>query len=503
MKTLLLAGVMLACAGATSAQSCDEFNTPEFFEGETLDPLFDCLDKGVSLTQTDAEGYTPLMNAVIGGTAYEVGLLLRWPSEEGDQDTLQAMLEATTHDGWSVMHVAAALAADAGSIIQIASYGGSALTENGGKDGWFDFGTGPLHLAAEREDGAPFVAALLSVGAMDARDQTDRNAADVAVTDDSLALLKKTLWRELPPTEIEPAAADCSNYLTREFFVDVNAEVAATCIARAMPGAADSNGNTALHFAAELATDPVIIDLIMEQVPVEEEEALVNRLNKNGLAPLHLAAKSNTQLGSIARLVGWGADPDLEVDRTDAQAGWRAVHYAAVRQDEARETIMMALIAGGADMRVQDKVGLSPLHLVMATAPDPFITTLILEGEIAQGWRIGARQLKVESGPLEGATALHVAASKDVDYDTVETLLRYGFDPDEADERGFTPLMTAAARAKDAGTFGLMLDVADDPCQATQGKSALQLARTNPALSAVDASGEQVSGVAMIEARCR
>ncbi|MDH2328845.1 hypothetical protein QCN27_18505 [Cereibacter sp. SYSU M97828] len=501
MKTLLLAGVMLACAGAASAQLCNEFNTPEFFRGESLDPLFECLKDGVSLTQTDRDGYNLLMNAVIGGTADDVASLLQWLLRSGDKDVLQEMLGATVTHGWNVMHIAAENA-DADKIILLVSFGADVSVQNKA-EGFVGFGSYPLHLAARHRDGAPAVAALLAFGADDIRDRLGRFAAQLAVTDDIRALLAMTTPGNRLPNDIEPAVADCSHYLTRKFFVDVTAEAAATCVTQAMPGAADSNGNTALHFAAELAQDSAIIDLIMQKVPVEDKEALVNRLNKDGLAPLHLAAQRTTQLGTIARLVGWGADPNLQVDRTDALAGWRAAHYAAARQDEDRRDIIMALIASGADMRVQDNAGFSPLHLVMATEPDPFVTTLVLEGESAQGWLIGARQLKVKSGPSEGATALHVAASHDVDYDTVETMLRYGFNPDAQDERGFTPLMTAAAWAKDASTFGLMLERSEDPCKETQGRSALALARANLALSTVDTSGQHVSGVAMIEGRCR
>jgi ankyrin repeat protein len=155
-------------------------------------------------------------------------------------------------------------------------------------------------------------------------------------------------------------------------------------------------------------------------------------VDKNGVTPLHLAAKTyceTTDYNSTELI-----DIILETGQCNINAvdndGWTPLHYAFEGSDSA--IIVPHLIEKGADPTIANKEGNTSLHLAASHEKTIETISLILENE----------QVDINSRNKNGMTALHHAIR--ISNVSVRYLLKKGADPNAADENGATPLHLAA-----------------------------------------------------------
>jgi len=167
-------------------------------------------------------------------------------------------------------------------------------------------------------------------------------------------------------------------------------------------------GDTALHIAAA-AHERVVA----EQLIANGAGARVR--NRRGAEPLHDAADGSpgaphwnpeAQRATIEYLIGEGADPNA-FDNSGVAALHRAVRTRSAGA-------VVALLEGGADVRLQNKRGSTPLHLAVQNTG------------------------RSDSGS---------AAAKDQQLQIISVLLRHGARPTDTDAKGKT--VAAAAMSDD------------------------------------------------------
>jgi ankyrin repeat protein len=167
-------------------------------------------------------------------------------------------------------------------------------------------------------------------------------------------------------------------------------------------------GDTALHIAAAAHQRAVAERLIARGAPIRAR-------NRRGAEPLHYAADGSpgatfwdpdAQRSTVEYLIGEGADPNVFDD-----SGVAALHRAVRTRSAAA---VLALLDGGADVRLQNKRGSTPLHLAVQNTG------------------------RSDSGS---------AAAKDQQMRIISLLLAHGARPTDKDAKGKT--VVAAATSED------------------------------------------------------
>lgn len=519
----------LAVLIATSAQAnvdCIKLNSPSAIQSIAWEDLTACLEGNPSIIGTqDGNGLNLVSTALKANIdPFMLYYLLSYVQEQ-DWHTV---FEAKDHKNRSFGHIVADEVKDPSTVFVLTSYGISMMEEQDSKGGWLDFGSSPLHLAAARADGWPILAALLATGNEQFPDQNNRTPLDVALSKPETAmnalLLADGRWPEIYRTTFEtdaPATAtDCSMFLTTEFFsAATEAQVVACVTGGAKLDSVDSDGNSALHLAAQASNDPWIIDYFLSQTA--DPQAMLTARNSKGMTALHLAASFSPSPDTVAHLIAWGADPDERSNGSDtwfsADRDTTPLHMAARREDDLREAVLLNLLAFGADTMAKTPVddeksggGRTALHLA-SLRPNPRVELMLLEAQYHQQSLVGdmvrgfqGRMVK-EITDDQGRTALHIVASKNGDWESVGLLLDYGFSVDTKDDEGSTPLMFAARYLEDAELFSLMLDQSEDACASSSAGATIESAvRQNPKLNTeqTDLSGKTISTLAKIKKLC-
>ena len=488
-NALRLADLLLA-SGAdpdiANHQGASPLHRAADYGPERVQPL---LDAGADIDLRDGSGATPLHAAE--GNAEVIGLLLA------------AGADARLIDDWgrSTLH-AAAIRSDSGAIASLVAAGADPHVRD-------LRGRTALHEAAERGTLAGGIVVLVAAGA-------DVNATDAAgntplhlawsraarargarfsggrhnIVDALLQLGADSTARN--DRGQLPNPAHCENWNTRSFTRAAPVPVFADCLASGREvNERNGAGDTPLLLAVSEWKADVATMLL-------EGGADPNGRNLQGLSQLHLAAtdlRGDTVLTAL--LLASGADPNMRDN-----SGGTPLHRAVRLQDpgitrillragaelDARDSqgqtplqwamnaggmngpVIEALGEAGADLRVVDLNGESPLHRAVALQDRVLITRLL---ELGADPNAGGR------------TALHRAAWGPASL--IRQLLDAGADPNARTVGGWAPLHSAAA-APDPGSLTVLLDAgADVNAGASDGETPLHRAVRSSVLPNVTA----------------
>jgi ankyrin repeat protein len=267
--------------------------------------------------------------------------------------------------------------------------------------------------------------------------------------------------------------------------------------------AADNKGRTPLHVAAEGGLGEMCLLLLDKGADLASQD-------KSGASPLHLAARE-AQTGAVDALLSRGADVnacdrrgqtplhvDVMEDRpiSPEKLNPNAFPPAPFNQTAQRLAILEKLLAKGANIEEQTKVGTTPLHIAAASGQDTLVTLLLDKGAKLEARENNGRTplfsalLKNQQNAAKilinrGADInakdgieqipLHVA-SEAAKSDIVEILLLKGTSVNAADRNKWTPLHSAAD--KGALTVGQLLiaNGADVRAADVSGRTPLHIA---------------------------
>jgi ankyrin repeat protein len=210
----------------------------------------------------------------------------------------------------------------------------------------------------------------------------------------------------------------------------------------------DSNGRTALHYAASSGNYPLVHLLVQSGADISAED--------RGETALHFAAKSWNDSGEIVQfLLDQGAD--IHAPGTEG----RTALHEAIREENLQ--VFRILLDRGACIECTDCGGSTALHFA-ARGGKVDIVQLLLD-----------RGASLEWADSRGSTALHIAAaSRDVN--TVQLLLDRGASLEEVNSNGSTALHCAAG-CGNVDTAQLLLDRgADIQAKTFEGETALHSA---------------------------
>jgi ankyrin repeat protein len=238
--------------------------------------------------------------------------------------------------------------------------------------------------------------------------------------------------------------------------------------------ATDSDGKTALHYAAASASPSAYVSV----QTLIGGGADVKAKDSDGKTALHYAAASASRSADdpVRAFIRGGAD--VKAKDND---GKTALHHAAASAFRSAYVSVQTLIGGGADAKAKDNDGKTALHYAAAsasTSADDQVRALIEHGA------------DVEAKDNDGKTALHYAAASASRsaYVSVQTLIEHGADVKAKDSDGKTALHYAAASASpsaDDPVRALIEAGADVEAKDEEGKTALHHAAAVPSVGAM------------------
>ena len=288
----------------------------------------------------------------------------------------------------------------------------------------------------------------------------------------------------------QPAAPDCEDWNTEEFFETATADAVAACLAAGADVSAHTDdGHTPLHMAANVNEDPAVVRALLEAGADMEAQAA-----DDGHTPVHEAA-GNPNPAVLETLFAAGADPDVR-----AGNGASLLHFAT-------PSVARALIVNGSDLEVKDDRGFTPLHRAVLRGNTGSVEVLIDAGADAEAPSNGGivpvqnaawAQSSAVLGALisagvdpevrteNGGTLLHLAAQNNGNAATIRALLDAGAQIGSRTNEGLTPLHLAASSNEEPGIIQVLLDAgADLRARTSDGSTPLHLAAEsngNPAV---------------------
>ena len=288
-----------------------------------------------------------------------------------------------------------------------------------------EYGTNPLHNAAEFTDNPAVLEALVAAGAeVNARNEID--------------------W-----TPLHFAAQENNSPAIIRALLDAGAEV----------NARSEGGSTPLHFAAFSSDDPTVIQIL---VAAGTE---VNARNEGGSTPLHFAAQGGTP-AIIRALVEARGDVNAR-----GKDGWTPLHYAVRFSDN--PAVITALLDAGADAVARNDDGYTPWDYAQGNAAlrvtDAYqqLETRVLAAACA-GWNTEeffksatltevkgclAAGAELNAQGKDGGTPLHLAATFTDNPAIIGALLDAGAGASVRDDNGLTPWDYAAGREELEGSY--------------------------------------------------
>ncbi|CAK0828531.1 unnamed protein product [Prorocentrum cordatum] len=198
----------------------------------------------------------------------------------------------------------------------------------------------------------------------------------------------------------------------------------------------DCNGDTAIHFSAELGR----LEALRMYVSFHER---VDFLNNRGETPLHYAAHGGHIACVVFLIENRGKGPVCDAYAIDKEGKTLLMHACVsgnldlvnvlVQNKDGKHSV---LALPPLDVNVRDCYGLTALSIAAQEGHWQLLPSLMLAGA------------STATKDFDGFTALHWAAVEDEAL-AASCLIDLGLDPNATDDRGWTPLMHAAARGSD------------------------------------------------------
>ena len=475
----------LAC-GVSASDTCEDFNTHKFFQNIDYDRLVYCasINDGALNLKKDKDGSIPIFKALSYDVdPFDLGVFF----ESLDAERLSELFSITDIQGRSLIHVAIDKSKSIEHLVAILSWG---LNPN--QPSVESSLTVIDKLAKDNDSYDTFLLSALKIGGGSVSKDLKLEYSD------NLAILQSERWEEVSfnsfksklkrKSEFKYDEELCLGLTLPEIVKELLSELMIACIDYPYAKYFDKKGSSYLHILAKEAEDPAVLDLFLGNLDEELRLSLLNRSDKDGLKPIHVAAKYNTNPSILTRLVAWGADPNTTVDR---KVKWnevktrffkkRPIHFIAERHDDMSYLMMLTLLALGADPIPQTVNGDTPLHILLSseiTYP-PTLSVLLYAQSAKEGWIASqfSRFIK-EPKNIKGATPLLYAVSKKLGdksdvyaeksvrhYWIIRELLEFGANPDETDEKGWSPILMYAVQGTDADTFNLLLSFSEKSCK--------------------------------------
>jgi ankyrin repeat protein len=203
------------------------------------------------------------------------------------------------------------------------------------------------------------------------------------------------------------------------------------------------------------------LEALLDAMPSDARQALINRADSRSYAPLHTAA-ARGELDAVRVLLDRGASPAVR-DRS----GKTPLHWAieCANADDASAIADELLAANSNVSATQDARGRTPLHLAAALGSAELLAKLC---------RASAPHVGVNTQDIDGATPLHIAAA--LDAGAIGALVDAGANIDAADGESDRPLHYAV-RERNIDAVRRLLDAgADAAAPNDDGETPLHLA---------------------------
>ena len=473
----------LVAVPGSAQESCDDWNTRNFFIDATAEIVTACLEAGADPNAISDDTWWPQNR---GNTPLHFASAYSW-----DRTVITVLVasgadvEARNRRGWTPLHVAAAAYRDPAVVAEVVEAGADLNARDGE-------GNTPLH--ASRHNRNPAVAHLLL-----------EFGADPTLVNDS--------GQVADPMH-------CSYWNTEDFARIATADATAACLAAgADVNAREEGGNTPLLLATYLwaggmsgapaSEDPAVVTALLEA------GADVNARNNARATALHYAAVRqavepaaswNDRVENpaiVAVLLAAGADANARTGDGGTsgrlyQPGATPLHVAA--SVEGLQTVPM-LLEAGADIHARDSNGDSPL---LSAASGGFRNPEILEILVEAGADVIDRNergttvlLSALGSPADrvadvvrrlldlGADGnapglLHRAVRQGDNPELIAVLVGAGVDVNERDDRGITALLQAVEAKLPANVAALLEAGADASVLTQDGDTPLHLAAMWP-----------------------
>ena len=519
LKLCIIGAFGVLGSPAFADQDCSQINTIESAQNLNSEVVKTCAQNdGMPLFEKPTSAGRIFLHNVIGSSVHSNDIDTLFSHSSADSWTKQ--LAKTDRSGRTVMQIAVEEAKTPEILLRLILLGGDISSETK----WSDYDALARSLMLEgRED---YAAVLLALGEEPKIERYASSTAEaLANPEDYSPEIDPRVYKR---SEI---CADSPSDLERDTLEEAQQNYCAAHIYAKDPLKTDPDGNTFLHSAIKIGFGLEFIDAFLSNIDDDEgwffgsktdnRDRVLTSTNVEGFTALGMAAKFSKDPNVITHLIGWGADPNAPQGKVREQnllnkvvlqnpKADRSLHLVALRTDDLRFKMMLRLLAGGASPLSQDAKGNTALHLLLRksdTQPNEVTVdeiALLMQVEEAKQWFSGENEVINNDA---GATPLHLAVARDLDFLVFQELVSFGADPDTLNnsdnkEGAMSALFHYGHSGKDPDVFELMLDASKNACEiSVEGNSLQAVLAKNKTLRETKTDGGELA-MSLFKKKC-